>query len=70
MPTAPAEAEKKVNGDFVLRPKLMNSSVIIGKNIADFKADKIKLIVKCASYKFKGEFINIFKSMPPVLSKL
>jgi hypothetical protein len=34
VPTAPAEAEKKVNGDFVLRPKLMNSSVIIGRNIA------------------------------------
>ena len=23
VPTAPAEAEKKVNGDFVLRPKLI-----------------------------------------------
>jgi hypothetical protein len=32
--TAPAKAEKKVNGDFVRRPKLMNSSVIIGRNIA------------------------------------
>jgi hypothetical protein len=28
---------KKFNGDFVLRPKPMNSPVIIGKNIADFK---------------------------------
>ena len=37
VPTAPAEAEKNVNGDFVLRPKPMNSPVIIGKNIADFK---------------------------------
>jgi hypothetical protein len=37
VPTAPAEAEKKVNGDFVLRPKPMNSPVIIDKNIADFK---------------------------------
>jgi hypothetical protein len=34
VPTAPAEAEKKVNGDFVVWPKLMNSSVIIGRNIA------------------------------------
>ena len=25
VPAAPAEAEEKVNGDFVLRPKLMNS---------------------------------------------
>ncbi len=38
VPTAPAEAEKKVNGDFVLWPKLMNNPVLIGKNIADFKA--------------------------------
>ena len=30
VPTAPAEAEKNVNGDFVLRPKLMNSPVSIG----------------------------------------
>ena len=37
VPTAPAEAEKNVNGDFVLRPKLMNGSIIFGKNIADFK---------------------------------
>ena len=37
VPTAPAEAEKNVNGDFVLRPKLMNSSVIRAKNITDFK---------------------------------
>jgi hypothetical protein len=26
VPTAPAEAENNVNGDFVLRPKIMNSS--------------------------------------------
>ena len=31
VPTAPAEAEKKVNGDFVLWPKLMNSPVVLGK---------------------------------------
>ena len=30
VPTAPAEAEKKVNGDFVLGPKLMNNPVVIG----------------------------------------
>ena len=36
MPTAPSAlgGEKKVNGDFVLRPKLMNSSVIMGKSTA------------------------------------
>ena len=38
--TAPAEAEKNVNGDFVLRQNLMNSPVIIGLNIAGFKAVK------------------------------
>ena len=38
VPTAPAEAEKKVNGDFVLRPKLMNIPVIIGKYSAAFKS--------------------------------
>jgi hypothetical protein len=31
VPAAPAEAEKKVNGDFVLWPKLMNSPVVLGK---------------------------------------
>ena len=41
MRTAPAEAEKNVNGDFVLRPKLMNNPVQIGKNIAGFKAVKV-----------------------------
>ncbi len=30
VPTAPAEAEKNVNGDFVLRPKHMNDPVSIG----------------------------------------
>ena len=38
VPTAPAEAEKNVNGDFVLRPKLMNNSASIGTNTAGFKA--------------------------------
>jgi hypothetical protein len=42
--TAPAEAEKKVNGDFVLRPKLMNNPVIIGTNTAGLKSVKIKNI--------------------------
>jgi hypothetical protein len=41
VPTAPAEAEKKVNGDFVLRPKLMNSPDFIGKNIAVLKFVKL-----------------------------
>jgi len=41
LPTAPAEAEKKVNGDFVLRPKLMNNPVIIGKNTAGMKIDTL-----------------------------
>ncbi|HEY1060816.1 MAG TPA: hypothetical protein VGE44_03990 [Daejeonella sp.] len=41
VPTAPAEAEKNVNGDFVLRPKLMNDPVTIGKNTAGFKSVKI-----------------------------
>ena len=40
VPTAPAEAEKNVNGDFVLRPKLMNNSFIIGKNTAGLKSVK------------------------------
>jgi hypothetical protein len=40
VPTAPAEAEKNVNGDFVLRPKLMKSSVSIGKNTAGFDSVK------------------------------
>ncbi len=31
VPTAPAEAEKKVNGDFVLRPKLINSPVVLDR---------------------------------------
>ncbi|OZA56201.1 MAG: hypothetical protein B7X75_06650, partial [Sphingobacteriales bacterium 39-40-5] len=30
VPTAPAEAEKNVNGDFVLRQKHMNDPVSIG----------------------------------------
>jgi len=38
VPTAPAEAEKNVNGDFVLGPKLMNNPVSIGKTTADFKS--------------------------------
>jgi len=40
VPTAPAEAEKNVNGDSVLRPKLMNSPVSIGKNTAGFNSVK------------------------------
>jgi hypothetical protein len=40
VPTAPAEAEKKVNGDFVLRPKLMNNPVTIGKDTVGFKSVK------------------------------
>ena len=40
VPTAPAEAEKNVNGDFVLRPKLMNSPVRIVKYIAGLKLVK------------------------------
>jgi len=32
--TAPAEAEKKVNGDLMLRPKLMNIPACLGTNIA------------------------------------
>jgi hypothetical protein len=39
--TAPAEAEKNVNGDFVLWLKLMNSPEIIGKNTAVFKSVKV-----------------------------
>ncbi len=38
--TAPAKAEKNVNGDLVLRPNLMNNPVILGKNSAGFKAVK------------------------------
>jgi hypothetical protein len=38
VPTAPAEAEKKVNGDFVLRPKLIKDPFIIGKYCAAFKS--------------------------------
>ena len=41
MPTAPAEAEKTVNGDFVRRPKLINNPVIIGINTAGLKSVKI-----------------------------
>ena len=41
MPAAPAEAEKNVNGDFVLRPKLMNSPFSICKNTAGFKSVKV-----------------------------
>ena len=40
MPTAPAEAEKNVNGDFVLRPKHINDPVSIGKNTGGFKSVK------------------------------
>ena len=36
----PRAEEKNVNGDFVLRPKLMNNPVIIGKNTAGFKVVK------------------------------
>ncbi len=36
--TAPAKAEKNVNGDFVLRLKLMNNPVSIGKNTPGFKS--------------------------------
>ena len=46
MPTAPAEAEKKLNGDFVLRPKLMNNPVTIGKNNANFRSvNLVRMIV-------------------------
>ena len=38
VPTAPAEAEKKVNGDFVLRPKLIKDPFVIGKYCATFKS--------------------------------
>ena len=62
MPSAPAEAEKTVNEDFVLRPKLMNSSVIIGKNIADFKADKIKLLVKCVAINLNENLLTFLKA--------
>lgn len=41
VPAAPAEAEKNVNGDFVLWPKLMNNPVSLGKNTAGFMAPKI-----------------------------
>ena len=41
MPAAPAEAEKNVNGDFVLWPKLMNNPPIIGINTAGLKSVKI-----------------------------
>ncbi|HEY1060527.1 MAG TPA: hypothetical protein VGE44_02525 [Daejeonella sp.] len=41
VPTAPAEAEKNVNGDFVLWPKLMNNPAIIGINSAGLKSVKI-----------------------------
>jgi len=41
VPAAPAEAEKNVNGDFVLWPKLMNNPVSLGKNTAGFKSVKI-----------------------------
>ena len=41
VPTAPAEAEKNVNGDFVLGPKLMNGSFSIGKNTAGFMSVKL-----------------------------
>ncbi len=41
VPAAPAEAEKNVNGDFVLRPNLMNSPGSICKNRADFKSVKV-----------------------------
>jgi hypothetical protein len=40
LPTAPAEAEKNVNGDFVLGPKPMNNPVIIGKDSVGFKSVK------------------------------
>ena len=40
VPAAPAEAEKKVNGDFVLRPKLMNNPVSIGQISAGFMSVK------------------------------
>jgi len=43
VPTAPAEAEKNVNGDFVLGPKLMNGSFSIGKNTAGFMSVKLKI---------------------------
>jgi len=37
---APAEAEKKVNGDLVRRPKLITSPVLIALNIAEFMTVK------------------------------
>jgi hypothetical protein len=40
MRTAPADAEKKVNGDVVLRPKLTNIPLDIGINIALLLAAK------------------------------
>jgi hypothetical protein len=43
--TAPAEAEKTVNGDFVLRPKLMNSPVALGENSADFMSVKVLKLI-------------------------
>jgi hypothetical protein len=46
VPTAPAEAEKKVNGDFVLRPKLMNSHFSTAKNTANFRSvNLVRMIV-------------------------
>ena len=41
VPAAPTEAEKNVNGDFVLWPKLMNNPPIIGINTAGLKSVKI-----------------------------
>ena len=42
MPNAPSAlgGGKKVNGDFVLRPKLMNDPVSVGINTGGFKSVK------------------------------
>ena len=46
VPAAPAEAEKKVNGDFVLRPKLITNPLIIGKYSAAPKSvNMVKLTI-------------------------
>jgi hypothetical protein len=42
MRTAPAEAEKYVNGDVLLGPELMNSPVPFGINIAILRVRRAK----------------------------